>query len=91
MCLGWPPDCVPHRECGDAAPPSGGRWDTMSDPNVHWDGQRWLHWNGEEWVPDPSAPPPMPKKSHTGAIIATIAVALVFVLLLVGGGLWLVM
>ncbi len=63
----------------------------MSDPNVHWDGQRWLRWNGEEWVPDPSAPPPTPKKSHTGAIIATIAVALVFVLLLVGGGLWLVM
>lgn len=63
----------------------------MSDPNVHWDGQRWLRWDGEEWVPDPSAPPPAPpRKSHTGVIIATIAVAVVFVLLLGAGGIWLI-
>jgi len=23
--------------------------DVTSDPNFHWDGQRWLRWDGTEW------------------------------------------
>jgi hypothetical protein len=29
---------------------------TESDPNRHWDGQRWLAWNGAEWAPERSSP-----------------------------------
>lgn len=32
---------------------------TPSDPNWHWDGERWLYWNGTAWVAPPSAPPPV--------------------------------
>jgi len=62
----------------------------MSDPNVHWDGQRWLRWDGQEWVPDPTpAPQPQPK-SHAGIIIGVVAAVVVFALLLGGGGFWLI-
>src|SRR5690606_6431793 len=76
--------------CGDVAPPSGGRWGTMSDPNVHWDGQRWLRWDGQEWVPDPTpAPQPQPQ-SHASIILGVVAAVVVFARLLGGGGFWLI-
>lgn len=62
----------------------------MSDPNMHWDGQRWLRWDGRGWVADPATQPPTSKPSHTGAILAAVAGALVFVLLLAGGAFWLI-
>lgn len=58
----------------------------MSDPNLHWDGQRWLRWDGQEWVAQ-EAPPP--KKGHAGVIVGVIAVVVVMGLLLAGGGIWL--
>ena len=27
------------------------------DPNLHWDGQRWLRWDGAQWVPQSSSYP----------------------------------
>jgi len=62
----------------------------MSDPNVHWDGQRWLRWDGQEWVPDPTPAPQPQRKSHAGIIIGVVAAVVVFALLLGGGGFWLI-
>ncbi|MDP4013122.1 MAG: DUF6777 domain-containing protein [Candidatus Nanopelagicales bacterium] len=41
--------------------------DVPSDPNWHWDGQKWLWWNGVEWVAaeQPAAPPPAPEVPAT--------------------------
>lgn len=63
----------------------------MSDPNMLWDGQKWLRWDGHEWVPDPGTPALQPvRKSHTGIIIGAVAVVVVFALLLGGAAFWLI-
>ncbi|MEI6620922.1 MAG: hypothetical protein WCP28_03320 [Actinomycetes bacterium] len=75
----------------------------MSDPNLQWDGARWLRWDGQQWVdaseatpsgpgPTASGPPsngPPPKKS-TGLIIgiAVGAVVLVLVAGVIVGVVW---
>ncbi|MEZ5158440.1 MAG: DUF6777 domain-containing protein [Candidatus Nanopelagicales bacterium] len=75
----------------------GQRW-------LHWDGTAWVPLPdpppppadttaesppADAVVPPIGYPPPA-RKSHAGAIIASVAVALVFVLLLAGGALWMV-
>lgn len=55
------------------------------DPNLKWDGSRWLRWDGTQWVP--AAPTPSSsEKSRTGLYIAIAAGGcfLVLILVLVG-------
>lgn len=65
------------------------------DPNLRWDGQRWIQWNGSLWVDastgeaisgQPANIPSQPqvKKSHTGRSL--ILVVVILLVLLVGGG-----
>lgn len=56
----------------------------MSDPNMHWDGQRWLRWDGQEWV-EAQQPATAPPKSKTGLVIGIIVAAVVVVLALILG------
>lgn len=53
----------------------------MTDPNLQWDGTRWLRWNGQQWVDagGPSQAPPT--KSSTPLIIGIVAVGGVVLLL----------
>ena len=37
-----------------------------ADPNLHWDGQRWLRWDGQAWLPDPDLSPAVPIRHWDG-------------------------
>jgi hypothetical protein len=66
----------------DSSQGSSGQQPINTDPNLHWDGTRWLRWNGHEWRPadeagaaaaTPAVPPPPPPATTDAAAPAPAA------------------